>query len=67
MLSQLLEDKKKKPKAKTTPKKSTGKRKEGRAHLLHILKINSIPTLSHPSLHLMRRLIHRMGVLILKG
>jgi len=41
--------------------------RKGRAHLLHVLKMKSIPTLSHPSLHLKRRLIQRMGVLILKG
>jgi len=39
--------------------------KKGRAHLLHIQKIKSIPTLSHPSLYLKRRLIERTGVLIL--
>jgi len=59
----LLEDKKKRLKAKTPSKKSKGKWKEG-AHLLHM---KNIPTLSHSSVHQKRRLIQRMGALIPKG
>jgi len=65
-LSQLLKDKKK-PKAKTPSKKSKGNRRNERAYPLQTQRMKSIPTLSHPSLHLKRRITQRMGAIIPKG
>jgi len=46
MLSQLLEDKKKKPKVKTPSKKSKTNGRKEKARLLYIRRMRSIPTLS---------------------
>jgi len=67
MLSQLLENKKKKPKAKTPSMKSKGKWKEGESLSSAHTRRRSIPTLSRPSLHPKREAIQRMGALIPKG
>ena len=66
MLSQLLEDKKKKPRPRFLPKSPKANEKKGKARLLHILR-RIIPTLSHPSLHPKREAIQRMRALISKG
>jgi len=59
ILSQLREGKKK-PKAKTSFKKSKGKRKEGESHLLLTQMRRNSPTLSRPSLRPKREAIQRM-------
>jgi len=56
----LLEDKKKKLKAKTPFKKSTGKRKDGESSSLYILRRRSIPTLSCPNLNPKRKATQRI-------
>jgi len=65
ILSQLLKEKKK-PKTKT-PSTSKGKWKEGRAHLLQILRTKSIPTLSYPNFHLQKRITQKMKAVIPRG
>jgi len=66
MLSQLLEDKKKKPETKTPSKKSKGKRKEGKARPLHILRRRSNPTLSCLNLRPKRKATQKIQALIPK-
>jgi len=65
MLAQLLEDKRKST-GKTSSKKSKGKWKEGKAPPLYILRRRGNLILSRLNPHLKRKVIQRMGVLILK-
>ena len=67
ILLQLFEDKRRSRRLKLLPRSPRANRRKGKTHLLHILKMKRIPTLSHPSLHLKRRLIQRTRVFILKG
>ena len=66
MLSQLLEGRKK-PKAKTPSKKSKGKRKEEKSSSSANTENEEHPTLSHPNLHLKRRITQRTGAIIPRG
>ena len=65
MLSQLLEDKKKNPKAKTPPKNFWGRRKEEESSSSAHTEDEEHSTLNHLRLHMKRRLIQRTRVLIL--
>ena len=66
MLSQLLKERKK-PKGKTSFKKSKGKKKEGESLSSATLRMKSIPALSPPNLHLKRRITQKIDALILRG
>jgi len=66
MLSQLLMDKKK-LKVKLLPRSLRANRRREKAHLLQILRLKSISTLSHPNLHLKRRITQRTGAVIPRG
>ena len=51
---------------KLLPKSPKANGRKKRAHLLQISRM-SLPTLSHPNLHLKRRITQRTGALISKG
>ena len=59
MLSQLIEDKKKKPKAKGLPGSPELNRRKRKARLLNTLRRLSIATLSHPNLNPKRKAIRK--------
>jgi len=66
MLSQLLKYKRNR-KVKLLLRSLKANRRKGRAYLLQILRVKSIPTLSHPNLHLKRRITQRTRAVILRG
>ena len=65
MLSQLLKEKKK-PTGKTPSNKSKVKGRKEKTHLLQILRVKSIPTLSPPYLRLKRKITQKMKSVILR-